>query len=62
MKVVITSSDYNDPQYAIYLLIISTLCYFLNIHLLAEVNMIRTPNLEIECPLPYYNSPSSAKL
>ena len=23
---------------------------------------VRTPNLEIECPLPYYNSPSSAKL
>ena len=39
MKVVITSSDYNDPQYAIYVLIISTLCYFLNIHLLAVVNI-----------------------
>ena len=30
--------------------------------LIAEVNMIRTPNMKIECPLPYYSSPSSAKL
>ncbi len=30
--------------------------------LIAKVNMIRTPNMKIECPLPYYNSPSSAKL
>lgn len=44
MKVVITSSDYNDPQYAIYVLIISTLCYFLNIHLLADMN-IRPPQV-----------------
>ena len=25
--------------------------------LIMKVNMIRTPNLKIECPLPYYNSP-----
>ena len=30
--------------------------------LIAKVNMTRTPNMKIECPLPYYNSPSSAKL
>lgn len=39
MKVVIAQSDYNDPQNATYSLIISILHYFLNIHLLADVNI-----------------------
>ena len=39
MKVAIAQSDYNDPQNTTYTLIIIVLYYFLNIHLLAVVNI-----------------------